>query len=144
MFQQLSKALSIVLLPVFLIGVYVGYLKLIKAPIMEENFTSLSVVDFKNELENTEAVLLDVRTQPELDRFGIISENQIHIDIYQSWAAEEIQKLDVSKKYLIYCYHGNRTKQVQDFMKQAWFSYVKDLDWGIDAWIQSWEETIRE
>ena len=106
---------------------------------MEENFVSLNVEEFKKEIAEWNTVI-DIRTAPELTRFWIIDKNQLHIDIYQPDAGEKLQKLDKTKKYIIYCYSWNRTKMMQGFMKNLGFEYVKDLDGGIDAWINSWEK----
>jgi rhodanese-related sulfurtransferase len=54
----------------------------------------------------------------------------------------QIDNLDKEANYLIYCWHGNRTKQVIDIMRSKSFISVKDL-WGwIDAWIRAWEEVV--
>jgi rhodanese-related sulfurtransferase len=39
------------------------------------------------------------------------------MDIYNPNVAEQILALDKSKKYLIYCWHGNRSLTVMNFMK---------------------------
>jgi len=94
----------------------------------------LSSLDFKEKLESWNYTLLDIRTTQEQLIFWVISENQIHIDIYKANAIEEMQKLPKEGKYLIYCYHGNRSQQVLSLMKELWFEEAYDLIWGIDEW----------
>ena len=109
----------------------------------DKSFSQISVSDFKNEIENEEVILLDVRTLGELPKYGKIRGNQILIDINLSSFASEIWKLDKSKKYLVYCWHGNRSVVARDFMKREWFMYVKDLEWWIDKWVSEWESIIK-
>jgi rhodanese-related sulfurtransferase len=109
----------------------------------QQFFTQLSVNDFKKELSNSWIVLIDVRTKDELKKYWIISNNQLHIDINENDFPEKISKLDKTKKYLIYCWHGNRSSVARDYMKSQGFSYVKDLKWWIDAWEKAWENIIK-
>ena len=95
---------------------------------------TLSTHDFKQLLDSWDFDLIDVRTPGELMEHGVISKNQIHIDISQSNAVSKIQKLDTTKKYLIYCWHWVRSKQVWEYMNSEWFTEVYDLEGGIDAW----------
>ena len=104
---------------------------------------SINVSEFKQELEVWDKILIDIRTQEELDTFGLIWKDVLHLDIYESNFSSELDKLDKDEKYLIYCYHGNRTKSALDIMENKWFEYVKDLNGGIDAWINSWEEMFK-
>ncbi|MDD3302810.1 MAG: rhodanese-like domain-containing protein [Candidatus Gracilibacteria bacterium] len=97
-------------------------------------FKTLSNVEFKRELENGDCILIDVRTDGERIKFGKISENQLNIDIYNPKATEQILALDKKKKYLIYCWHGNRSLVVLNFMKQNGFSWACDLERGIVNW----------
>ncbi len=110
---------------------------------IESTISSINVSEFKQELDAWDKILIDIRTQEELDTFGLIWENALHLDIYKSNFSSELDKLDKSKKYLIYCYHGNRTKSALDMMKQKWFEYAKDLNGGIDAWINNWEDVFK-
>jgi len=106
-------------------------------------FAQISIWDFKKELENSEVVLLDVRTPWELVEFWKIRENQKLIDINEDDFSSEIKKLDKTKKYIVYCWHGNRSSTAREFMKKSWFNYVKDLKGGIDAWVDAWENVIK-
>lgn len=110
---------------------------------MQENFSQISVKDFKKEMQNNEKILIDVRTPWELDIYWKIRENQILIDINDKSFESKIQKLDKSKKYLIYCWHGNRSVVAREYMKSLDFVYVKDLKWGIDLWEIMWEKIIK-
>lgn len=94
----------------------------------------LSAKDFKKALEGWEYILIDVRTPEELVMFWKISDNQKLIIYWTNNFVNEILALDKNKKYLIYCWHWNRSNTVVNFMKSEGFSEVYDLEGGIEAW----------
>ncbi len=97
-------------------------------------FKTLKKEQFKEELDKWDAILIDVRTDNERKTFGQIQDKQLNMDIYNPKVVEQILALDKSKKYLIYCWHWNRSLSVMDFMKWNWFSRVCELGGGINAW----------
>jgi len=101
---------------------------------MENNFTQINKKEFKKELEDENSVLLDVRTPEELITYWVIRDDQILIDINNPNFISKVAKLDKSKKYLIYCWHWNRSQVARNYMRDQWFNYAKDLKWGIDIW----------
>jgi len=109
----------------------------------EQFFSQISIEDFKKELEDPEIVLIDVRTPGELPVYWKIREEQLLIDINNQNFITEIDKLDKTKKYLIYCWHWNRSQVARNYMKSKWFLYAKDLKWWIDAWENAWENIIK-
>lgn len=80
---------------------------------------------------------MDVRTAQEQLIFGKISQTQKHIDVYKADAIEQIQKLPREGKYLVYCYHGNRSQQVLSLMQELGFQEAYDLIGGIDVWVKN-------
>ena len=110
---------------------------------LKKFFAQIDAKDFKKEIENPETILIDVRTPWELIKFWKIRENQILIDINNPSFVDNISKLDKTKKYLIYCWHGNRSVLARDYMQKEWFSYVKDLKGGIVGWEDAWENLLK-
>lgn len=84
--------------------------------------------------------IIDIRTQQELDYFWIISGITKHLDVYTE--IDKILALDKNKKYLIYCYHWNRSWMLLQYMEQSWFKNVVDLYWWIDARMQNWFKLV--
>lgn len=111
---------------------------------ISNNFNHISINQFKEELNNKEVVLIDVRTPEELITYGKIQENQILINTQDIDFYFQILNLDKTKKYLIYCWHGTRSKATRNFMKEQGFIYVKDLKGGIDAWKNADEEILKQ
>jgi rhodanese-related sulfurtransferase len=83
--------------------------------------------------EDNEAVILDVRTQEEIDE-GIIPEARHH-DIYESGRfMDAIQQMDKSRNYYIYCRSGGRSAQACQIMDQMGFENTYNLLGGFSEW----------
>ncbi|RCT55530.1 rhodanese-like domain-containing protein [Winogradskyella sp. KYW1333] len=95
---------------------------------------NLSQKDWTKQLEeDNNSVVLDVRTQNEVDD-GIIP-NAIHIDIYKGQGfIDEINKFDKSNNYYVYCRSGGRSEQACAVMNQLGFENVFNLSGGILDW----------
>ncbi len=93
----------------------------------QEAFTLIQ--DNKN---NPEFVILDVRT-PEEFAEGYI-ENAILIDYYSESFRNELNQLDKTKMYLIYCRSGNRSGKALDIMEELNFREVYNMTGGIIEW----------
>lgn len=79
------------------------------------------------------AVILDVRTQEEVEE-GYIPEAK-NIDIYKGQEfVHEIEKLDKSKNYYVYCRSGARSAQACTLMDQMGFNQTFNLIGGFSKW----------
>ena len=86
-------------------------------------------------MENTDQagfIILDVRTPSEFASGHIAG--SILIDFNASGFRTEVDKLDKSKRYLVYCRTSNRSGQAVSIMKDLGFKKVYDMDGGIVAW----------
>ena len=94
----------------------------------------LSQKEWKEKMENDDqAVILDVRTEEEVDE-GYIP-NSKNIDIYKGQGfVEEVEKLDKSKHYYIYCRSGKRSAQACTLLDQMNFSETYNLEGGFSEW----------
>ncbi len=97
-------------------------------------FIQLLPEDFKKALDTWEYFLIDVRTAQEVQIYGEISWTKARYDIYMPDFPERVLKLPKDQKYLLYCWHGNRTQAAREWMKEQGFLWVCDLAWWIDAW----------
>ena len=89
---------------------------------------------WKSQLEaDNNAFILDVRTNAEVEE-GIIPEAK-QIDIYRGQGfLKEVQELDKSKNYYIYCRSGNRSRQACSVMNQLGFENTYNLIGGFIEW----------
>jgi len=95
---------------------------------------NLTQEDWKTQLdEDTNAVVLDVRTDEEVAE-GIIP-NAIQINIYEGQGfIYKLEELDKSKNYYVYCRSGNRSGQACAIMNQLGFENAYNLVGGILEW----------
>ena len=83
--------------------------------------------------QDTEAVILDVRTQEEVDE-GYIP-NSLHMDIYEPAAfMDAVNALDKEKNYYIYCRSGGRSAQACAILHSVGIQTTYNLVGGISDW----------
>ena len=98
------------------------------------SYTSLTVDGAKSLIqENTDLVVLDVRTKEEYE----ISHLQNAILIPVSELPNRLAELDKDKKILVYCKTGVRSAKAGDILVNNGFGLVYNMLGGIDAWIQA-------
>lgn len=90
--------------------------------------------EWREKLElDDKAVVLDVRTEEEMEE-GYLANAKL-IDIYKGQEfVDEIEKLDKSKNYYIYCRSGQRSAQACQLMDQMGFANTYNLLGGIIEW----------
>lgn len=95
---------------------------------------NLNQQDWVSQLEADEnAVILDVRTEDEWND-GYIP-NAINIDIYNGQGfIYEVDALDKSKNYYVYCKAGGRSEQACSIMNQLGFANTYNLLGGMMQW----------
>lgn len=95
---------------------------------------NLSQKDWINQLaEDSNAVVLDVRTEEECAE-GIIP-NAIQNDIFKGQGfINQLEELDKSKNYFVYCKAGSRSAQACAVMQQLGFETTFNLDGGFSKW----------
>ena len=98
-----------------------------------KNYENLDGKAFKEiyEKEKANAVLLDVRTKSEFQ--GGTIKGAKNIDLMSSTFAEQVEKLDKNKTYLLFCRSGNRSGQACNIMAGKGFK-VYNLSGGVGAW----------
>lgn len=100
----------------------------------------LSQDEWREQIKNDEdAVILDVRTPEEAEE-GMIPEAR-NLDIYRSQGfLDEVEKLDKSKNYYIYCKSGGRSAQACAILDQKGFNNTYNLLGGFSEWDGEVEE----
>lgn len=94
----------------------------------------LSQSDWSQKLSETKnAILLDVRTEDECSE-GIIP-NALQIDIYKGQGfIDEVEILDKTKTFFVYCRSGGRSAQACAVMNQLGFENTYNLEGGFTNW----------
>lgn len=107
-----------------------------------ENGLVLSPDAFQTLAKNPEWTLIDIRNEREMKKFGIIPGTDLQKNVYDETAVKDLENMDPTGKYLIYCYHGNRSFYLKDHLiKDFAFEHVYDLEGGIQKWKDEGYET---
>ena len=95
---------------------------------------NLSQQEWEEQLEKDDnAVILDVRTPEEVEE-GYIPKST-NIDFYLGPDfLKEIENLDKSKNYYVYCRSGNRSGQACAIMNSVGFENAYNLEGGFMNW----------
>ncbi|MGL4597798.1 MAG: thioredoxin domain-containing protein [Bacteroidia bacterium] len=94
----------------------------------------LAPADFQRKLEQTpNAILLDVRTQKEINKYYIDS-SAVFLDFYDSLFASRLRTLDTTRPVFVYCAIGVRSHDAALMLRKAGFDEVYDLRGGIMNW----------
>ncbi|MDO1449262.1 rhodanese-like domain-containing protein [Rhodocytophaga aerolata] len=96
------------------------------------SYTNVSAAEFKQLQEDKNALVLDVRTAGEVAGGKINGAR--NIDLMSSSFEKQLQGLDKSKTYLLYCRSGSRSAQAASTMTSMGFEKVYNLKGGISAW----------
>ncbi|QLG44252.1 rhodanese-like domain-containing protein [Costertonia aggregata] len=94
----------------------------------------LSQQEWQDQLKNdSNAVILDVRTPEEVEEGFIPNSKNIDIYLGQDFI-NELEKLDKSKNYYVYCRSGNRSGQACTIMNSIGFDNAYNLEGGFMNW----------
>lgn len=94
--------------------------------------TDLSATEFQAKTLESGVITLDVRTPGEFMEGHLV--NAINIDVESPSFASEIEKLDKSATYAVYCRSGRRSANAVATMKDAGFSSLFNLNAGVQEW----------
>ena len=108
------------------------------ATLLSCNSTPEGVTDIDSETYNKleaekNTVVIDVRTPGEVNN-GFIKGADLFIDFNGGDFENEIEKLDRSKKYIVYCASGNRSAKASKVFVDKGFNEVYNLKGGISSW----------
>ena len=94
--------------------------------------TNLNVSEFATKIADSSVTLVDVRTPGEFMSGHIAGAT--NIDFESGTFEADIQKLDKSKSYAVYCRSGNRSGQATALMVKDGFKAVFNLNGGVIDW----------
>ncbi len=98
----------------------------------QAQFYDVDANEFKNLMAEPDTVVLDVRTPGEVAGGKI--PGAIQADLMGGSFPQEIAQLDNSKRYLVYCAGGNRSRTACYIMADQGFSPLYNLAGGIMSW----------
>jgi rhodanese-related sulfurtransferase len=95
--------------------------------------TSISSTELKKLSDRGKVSLIDARTDGEYKEGHIPGATLMDV-LQEANFLQQIQSLDKSKPYVVYCRSGKRSKRAMELMLQNGFKQVSDLDGGIQGW----------
>lgn len=93
------------------------------------------------EVDKSDAVIIDVRTQREYN-YGHL-EGAILINIYERDFRDRIAQLDKNKRYFVYCKTGIRSRNAVNYMRKVGFKEVCDLQGGTNYLARAGVDFVR-
>ena len=92
----------------------------------------LDPTGFSNKIQESGVTVLDVRRPDEFA--GQHLARAVNINYESGTFSQDIQSLDKSKTYAVYCRSGNRSGQATALMAKDGFTSIYNLDGGIINW----------
>jgi rhodanese-related sulfurtransferase len=119
----MKKLIAVLLLSVFTLTACGG---------SGEQVINLAVNEFAQKIADPTVVILDVRTPAEFASGHITG--AVNVDFESGSFEQDIQALDKTKTYAVYCRSGNRSGQATSIMAKNGFSSVFNLNGGVIDW----------
>ena len=94
--------------------------------------TDLSAQEFQSKTQDSGVITLDVRTPGEFFNGHIAG--AMNIDVEGMNFDSEIEKLDKSATYAVYCRSGRRSAIAVETMKDAGFTSLFNMNAGTEEW----------
>ncbi|MFN4082245.1 MAG: rhodanese-like domain-containing protein [Bacteroidia bacterium] len=94
----------------------------------------LSPADFAAKMKENPGILIDVRT-PQETKKGVIPNARL-LNMFDDNFENEINKLDKSQTYYVYCASGGRSSETAEMMIKKGFKHVVDLEGGYTRWVK--------
>lgn len=99
----------------------------------QSNAKPVNTSEFIN-LEKSDSILvIDVRTPAEVSE-AYIAGTDFFFDINNADFAKNIESLDKTKSYIVYCKSGKRSTSAINYMNSQGFTKLYELSGGISAW----------
>lgn len=99
----------------------------------QSGFKNAPIAELTQLKNEKKAVVIDVRTPAEWQQ-GVIAGADLFIDYNGANFKQQIEKLDKSKTYIIYCRSGGRSAGASQIMSDAGFKNVINMQGGISSW----------
>ena len=99
-----------------------------------QSVNTIRIVEFL-EKKNHGAIVIDIRTPEEIQHGKIAG--ALEMDCSQIDFQAQVEKLDRSKSYLLYCRSGYRSGEVLKLFQHLNFQDIHDLGGGIGEWIRT-------
>ena len=104
-----------------------------------KDINEISDIQF-NEIQDTDYILVDVRTTEEYKSGHI--QDAVNFDFYSDSFQKEILSLDKSSSIILYCRTQNRSTKTANFLKENGYKEITIIEGGITSWIKSGNDLV--
>lgn len=94
------------------------------------SFKCISTAEARELIEANDVTLLDIRDHASFTASNI--ENSIHLS--DKNVQQVVASADKDQPLLVYCYHGNSSKQAADYFFGEGFKKAYSIDGGFEDW----------
>ena len=100
------------------------------------NTTEISMISESDfvEIQDSDYILIDVRTQEEFDLGHI--DSAINLDFYSDTFQNEILSLPKNEKIVLYCRTNNRSSKTATILKENGYREILVIRGGITEWVK--------
>tara|TARA_Y200000002_G_scaffold83831_1_gene66544 strand:+ start:368 stop:757 length:390 start_codon:yes stop_codon:yes gene_type:complete len=92
------------------------------------------------EIQNTDFILVDVRTNEEFESGHI--QDAVNFDFYSDSFQKGILSLDKSASIILYCRTNNRSIKTANFLKENGYKEITVLAGGITSWVKNGNDLV--
>ena len=100
------------------------------------NTTEISMISESDfvEIQDSDYILIDVRTKDEFDLGHI--DSAINLDFYSDTFQNDILSLPRNETIVLYCRTNNRSTKTANILKENGFKEISVLEGGITDWVK--------
>jgi len=101
------------------------------------NTTEISMISESDfvEIQDSDYILIDVRTKDEFDLGHI--DSAINLDFYSDTFQNDILSIDKNLPIVLYCRTNNRSTKTANILKENGFKELSVLEGGITDWVKN-------
>ena len=101
------------------------------------NTTEISMISESDfvEIQDSDYILIDVRTKDEFDLGHI--DSAINLDFYSDTFQNDILSIDKNLPIVLYCRTNNRSTKTASILKDNGFKEISVLEGGITNWVKN-------
>tara|TARA_B100001939_G_scaffold315948_1_gene301544 strand:- start:194 stop:511 length:318 start_codon:yes stop_codon:yes gene_type:complete len=92
------------------------------------------------EIQNTEHILVDVRTIEEFESGHI--QDAVNFDFYSESFQKEILSIDKRSSIILYCRTQNRSTKTANYLKENGYKEITVIEGGITSWVKNGNDLV--
>ena len=120
--------------------IFISLLLIYSCQIFESNeINEISDAQF-TEIQDTDFILVDVRTTEEYESGHI--QDAVNFDFYSESFQNDILTLDKSSSIILYCRTQNRSTKTANYLKENGYKEIIVLAGGITSWVKNGNDLV--